>query len=51
MLFARAMDGVTVTVLINRRPMNTPAARAKNGDRWDLPQSLVILKSSLLLIV
>jgi hypothetical protein len=51
MLFARAMDGVTVSALINRRPMNTPAARARNGSRWDLPQSLIILKSSLPLIV
>jgi len=45
------MDGVRVAALINRRTMNTPAARARNGDRWDLPQSLVIMKTSLLLIV
>jgi hypothetical protein len=45
------MDGVTVSALINRRPMNTPAPRAKNGDRWDLAQPLVIMNGSLLVIV
>jgi len=45
------MDGVRVAALINRRTMNTQAARARNGSRWDLPQSLVIMKASLLLKV
>jgi hypothetical protein len=45
------MDGARDAALINRRLMNTPAARARNGGRWDLPQSLVIMKTSLLLIV
>jgi hypothetical protein len=45
------MDGVRVAALINRRPVNIPAARTRNGSRWDLPQSPVIMKASLLLIV
>jgi hypothetical protein len=51
MLFPRAVDGVRVSALINRRLMNTPAAQARNGGRWILPQSLVIMKASLLLTV
>lgn len=31
--------------------MNTPAAQAKNGHRYDVPQSLVIMNATLLLIV
>jgi len=45
------MDGVKISAPINRRLMNTPAAQARNGGRWILPQSLVMMKVSLLFIV
>jgi hypothetical protein len=41
------MEGVKVVARLSRRAINNPTARARNGDRWDLPQSLVIIKSSL----
>jgi hypothetical protein len=50
MLSAVAMDGAMVSALINSRPISTPAARTRNDGRWDLMQSLVIMKPSLLLI-
>jgi hypothetical protein len=44
------MEGVKVAATLNKRAINNPTARARNGGRRDLPQSLVIIKSSLPLI-